>query len=110
MLRRLLRVMDVMHAGLEFFRDLLGDLLAEILLGLAACGLLALGWWGFRTAPYPTVSIAAGFLLFAAYGVITHLREVRGTRLAGRLAGASLVAAGVAGLLATYLASCDCLL
>ncbi|HEV7711649.1 MAG TPA: hypothetical protein VGP16_25910 [Asanoa sp.] len=109
MLLGLQRVLDVLWGGLEFVRDLVGDLVAEILVGLTACGLLALGWWGFRAAPYPTVSIAAGVLLFAGYGVIAYLREVRGTRLASRLSGAGLVAAAVVGLLVTYLPSCACL-
>ncbi|GIF49692.1 hypothetical protein DFJ67_4025 [Asanoa ferruginea] len=109
MLRVLLRVMDVLWAGLEFVRDLLFDFATEILIALAACGLLALGWWGFRAAPYPTLSIAAGVLLFAGYGVIAYLRDVRGTRLASRLGGAGLVAAAIVGILATYLPSCACL-
>ncbi|MEV0721094.1 hypothetical protein [Asanoa sp. NPDC050611] len=64
MLRGLQKVMDAVYAGFELARDLI----AEILVALAACGILLLGWWGYRAAPYVTVSVAAGVLLFAATG------------------------------------------
>ncbi|SDZ27923.1 hypothetical protein SAMN05421684_4100 [Asanoa ishikariensis] len=91
-------------------RDLAEDFLGELLVALAACGLLVLGWWGFRTAPYLTVSVAAGILLLAAYGVVAYVREVRGTRLLGGLGLAGVVAAAVVALLLSYLPACGCLL
>jgi hypothetical protein len=101
--------MDAAHAALEIGRDLLSDLLREVLVGLAACGLLVLAWWGFRTTPYLTVSIGTGTVLLAGYGVIAYLRDLRGTRLAGGLGIAGLVAAAVVTLTLSYLPACGCL-
>ncbi|HEX5993801.1 MAG TPA: hypothetical protein VFY84_01530 [Jiangellales bacterium] len=103
------KVKDGIHTGLDEVRGCLGDLLSEVLVALAACGLLALGWWGLRAAPYPTVSIAVGVLLFAAHGVIAYRRDARGTKLAGRLAVAGLLAAAAVVLMLTYLPYCYCL-
>ncbi|GAA1855347.1 hypothetical protein [Asanoa iriomotensis] len=109
MLRGVQRVMDVVRDGLAFLADQIADLLGEILVALAACGLLLLAWWGFRTAPYVTASIAVGLLLFAGYGVNAYLRDVRGGKLVGRMGGAAIVAAAVTGLLLSYLPACACL-
>ena len=95
----------MLHAVVDFCRDLLG----EIVFALVACGLLALGWWGFRVAPYLTASIVAGVLVLAGYGVVAYAREVRGRRLIGRLGGAGVGAAAVVVVVATYLPSCECL-
>jgi len=101
--------MDGASAAFESGRDLLWDFLGEVIVALVACGLLVLGWWGFRTAPYVTVAIAAGVLLLAGFGVVAYLRDVRGTGLAGGLGVAGLVAAGVVALLLAYLPACACL-
>ncbi|WP_146605687.1 hypothetical protein [Micromonospora craterilacus] len=103
------KVKDGVRDGLDGCRGCLGDILGEVLVALAACGLLAFGWWGFQAAPYPTVSIAVGVMLFAACGVIVYARGVRGTRLAGRLGVAAVVAAGVVVLMLSYLPDCGCL-
>lgn len=103
------KVKDGFHAGLDGCRGCLGDLLGEALLALVACGLLALGWWGFYVAPYPTVSIGTGILLLAGYGAIAYLRDIRGTRLVGRLGVAAVLTAGVVILIVSYLPYCSCL-
>ncbi|MEV4622814.1 hypothetical protein AB0J74_29380 [Asanoa sp. NPDC049573] len=100
--------MDLLRGALEIFRDLVSDLVAEIVVAVVACGLLALGWWGFRVAPYLTLSIALGVLLYAGYGLAVYLRETRGAKLAARLGGGGILTAAVVVILATYLPSCDC--
>jgi len=105
------KVKDAFHDGLDGCRGCRGclsDVFSEALLVLAICGLIGLGWWSFRVAPYPTVSIGVGVLLLAAYGVIALVRDVRGKRLIGGLGVAGVVAAGIIVLLLSYLPFCRC--
>lgn len=102
------KVRDGFHAGLDGCRGCLDDLLGEALLALVGCGLLALGWWGFSVAPYPTASIGAGVLLLAGYGAVAYLRDIRGTRLVGRLGLAAVLTAVVVILMLSYLPYCSC--
>lgn len=99
---------DGFHNGLDGLTGCLGDLVGEVLVAVLACGLLALAWWGYRTAPYVTVPIGAGLLLFAGLGAMAW-RVSGGGRLAGRLAVAATLAAGLVVGLLTYLPSCACL-
>lgn len=99
---------DVFHSGLDELTGWLGDLVGEVLLAVLACGVLALAWWGYRTAPYATVPVGVGVLLFAGLGAITWRGPGGGSR-AGRLAVAAAVTAGAVAALLAYLPSCACL-
>ncbi|HXV91898.1 MAG TPA: hypothetical protein VD813_01265 [Pseudonocardia sp.] len=84
-----------------------GNAVGELAIALTACGLLALVWWGYRSAPYPTAAIVAGFGVLAAYGVVVARRPAEAS--AGRLGAAALGAAGVTVLTLAYLPACGCL-
>ncbi len=103
------RVKDGFHDVIDGVSGCLGDLLGEVILGLAACGVLAFIWWAYRAAPYVTVPVVAGVLVFAGLGAFAFLRGVRGTRLGRTLAGVAVLTAGVVVLLVAYLPQCGCL-
>lgn len=107
---------DVFHGGLDGLTGCLGDLVGEVLLAVLACGLLALGWWGYLRAPYVTVAVGVGVLLFAGLGVLAWRGSGGGRRadrltgrLAGRLGAVAVLTAGVVVALLMYLPSCACL-
>lgn len=99
---------DIFHSGLDGLTGCLGDLVGEVMLAVLACGVLALAWWGYQTTPYITVPVVTGLLLFAGLGVVAS-RGPGGGPLAGRLAVAAIVTAGVVVALLAYLPSCACL-
>lgn len=116
---------DAFHGALDGLIGCLGDVVSELLLAVAACGLLAFAWWGYQHAPYVTAAVGAGVLLAAGAGVLLFaavgalvLWCSGGGRLAdgwnsgrvvGRLAMTAVAAAGAVVVLLAYLPSCGCL-
>ncbi|MFD5267486.1 hypothetical protein [Streptomyces sp. NPDC058335] len=95
----------------SFLKELLGELVGEVVLMVIAClavaGLALAFVWGWEHSPLVTGGVGGALLAFLVYGGWELLRPSRPGRR-GRLAGAAAATFAVAAVFITYAWSCNC--
>ncbi|WP_327695993.1 hypothetical protein [Streptomyces sp. NBC_00459] len=105
------RVLRVIRGVGSFLKELLEELVGEMVLTVAGClavvGLALAFVWGWERSPLVTGGAGGALLVFLGYGGWELLRPV-GPGRRGRLAGAAAAAFALAALVIAYAWSCAC--
>lgn len=105
------RVLRVVRGVGSFLKELLGELVGEVMLTAVAClavaGLALAFVWGWERNPLATAGTGGVLLAFLGYGAWELFRPARPGRR-GRLAAVAAVTFAVTAVLIAYAWSCNC--